>query len=80
MPSGRPTSRARAWASTIGSLSTYTTRLAGAMDWATSWVLLALGMPVPMSRNWRTPASAARNRTPRARNARLARTEETRSG
>src|ERR1035438_8419505 len=45
-----------------------------------SCVLSALGMPVPMSRNWRIPASAARKRTPRARNARLARTEETRSG
>ena len=28
--------------------------------WATSWVLSAVGMPVPMSRNCRMPASAAR--------------------
>ena len=32
----------------------------GAIAWATWWVLPAVGMPVPMSRNWRIPASAAR--------------------
>jgi hypothetical protein len=37
-------------------------------------------MPVPISRNWRIPASAARNRTTRARNARLDRTDQTRWG
>ncbi len=42
--------------------------------------LFAAGMPVPMSRNCRIPASAARNRTTRARNARLARTEATMPG
>ena len=53
-------SRARAWARTIGSLSTYTTRVSGATAWATSWTLGLVGMPVPMSRNCRTPASSAR--------------------
>ena len=53
-------SRARAWASTIGSLSTYTTRAVGAAAWATSCVLFADGRPVPMSRNWRMPSVAAR--------------------
>jgi hypothetical protein len=33
-----------------------------------------VGSPVPMSRNWRRPASSARNLTARPRNARLART------
>jgi hypothetical protein len=61
--------------STIGSLSTYTTRDSGAIACATSWVLPAAGRPVPMSRNWRIPASAARNSTARPRKARLARTE-----
>jgi hypothetical protein len=56
-------------------LSTYTIRLSGAIDWATSCVLLAVGSPVPMSRNWRMPASAVRSRTLRTRNARLARAE-----
>ena len=65
-------SRARAWARTIGSLSTYTTRASGAASWATSWTLGLVGMPVPMSRNWRTPASSTRWRTARLRKARLA--------
>ena len=39
--------------------------------WATSWVLLAVGSPVPMSRNCRMPASPARYCTARPRNARL---------
>jgi hypothetical protein len=59
-PSGVPAISARAWASTIGSLSTYSTRDSGAVSWATSWTLPAVGMPVPMSRNWRMPASRAR--------------------
>jgi len=42
--------------------------------------VFAAGMPVPMSRNCRIPASAARNRTTRARNARFARTEATMPG
>jgi hypothetical protein len=49
-----------AWARTIGSLSTYTTRASRAASWATSWTLGLVGMPVPMSRNWRIPASSAR--------------------
>ena len=35
-------------------------RAVGAARWATSWVLSAVGRPVPMSRNCRMPASAAR--------------------
>jgi hypothetical protein len=30
------------------------------MAWDTSWVLLAAGSPVPMPRNWRTPADTHR--------------------
>ena len=59
-PSAVPAISARAWASTIGSLSTYSTRDSGSISWATSWTFPALGMPVPMSRNCRTPASRAR--------------------
>jgi hypothetical protein len=59
-PPGAPAIRARAWTSTIGSLSTYSTRDDGAISWATSWTLPALGMPVPMSRNCRIPASRVR--------------------
>jgi hypothetical protein len=55
------------------SWSTYTTRLPGAADWATSWVLFAVGMPVPISRNCRMPAAPARWLTARARKCRLAR-------
>ena len=73
-PSGPLASSARAWVSTIGSLSTYTIRESGATAWATSWVLFADGMPVPMSRNCLIPSSADRYRTARARNARFART------
>ena len=36
-------------------------RHSGATAWATWWVLLAVGRPVPMSRNWRMPASPARS-------------------
>ncbi len=72
-PSGVLVNSARACASTIGSLSTYTILESGATDCATSWVLFAEGMPVPMSRNWRIPASPARKRTTRPRNSRLAR-------
>ena len=72
-------SSARAWLSTIGSLSTYTTRASGSTDWATWCVLSAVGMPVPMSRNWRTPACAM-YRTERPRNRRLARTPGTMVG
>jgi hypothetical protein len=39
--------------------------------WATSWVLGLVGRPLPMSRNWLTPAPA-RKRTARARKSRLA--------
>jgi hypothetical protein len=72
-PRGLLVSRARAWASTIGSLSTYTTRDSGAARWATWCVLFAEGSPVPISRNYRIPASVTRKRTARARNARCAR-------
>jgi hypothetical protein len=59
-PSWPPAIRALAWASTIGSLSTYSTRDSGAISWATSWTFPAVGMPVPTSRNCRTPASRVR--------------------
>jgi hypothetical protein len=59
-----PRSSARACTSTSGSLSTYTTCALGSTACATSWVLFGAGRPVPMSRNWRTPASA-RYRTAR---------------
>ena len=39
--------------------------------WATSWVLFAAGIPVPMSRNWSIPASPARYCTARPRNRRF---------
>jgi hypothetical protein len=55
VPSGVPASSARAWVSTSGSLSTYTTRAPGAAARATSWVLSAVGSPDPVSTNWRTP-------------------------
>src|ERR1022692_1557588 len=48
-------------------------RVSGATCPATSCTLPAAGMPVPMSMDWRIPASPARNRTARRRNARLAR-------
>ena len=50
------------------------------MPCATSWVLDAVGMPVPMSRNCLMPRSSARKRTVRPRNARVLRTEATMSG
>jgi hypothetical protein len=59
-PPGLLVIRARACASTIGSLSPSKTLLSGAVAWATSWVLSAVGMPDPMSRNCRMPASVAR--------------------
>ena len=59
-PSGVLVSRARAWARTIGSLSTYTMRASGVTACATSCVFSMAGSPVPMSRNCRTPASLAR--------------------
>jgi hypothetical protein len=40
---------------------------------ATWWTLFSVGMPDPMSRNWRMPASRARYRTARPRKARFAR-------
>ena len=43
-------------------------------------LLLAVGRPVPISRNWRIPASVARYRTGRPRNARSARASSTMSG
>ena len=67
-----PVFSARAWASTIGSLSTYTTRASGVISRETWCTLPRVGSPVPRSRNWRMPASPARNRTARPRNARLA--------
>ena len=79
-PSGLLVSRARAWLSTIGSLSTYTTRDCGAARCATWWVLFAERSPVPMSRNCLTPASVTRKCTARARNARCARTASRMSG
>jgi hypothetical protein len=45
---------------------------AGAAACATSWVLFAVGSPVPISRNWRMPSASASWRTVLARNARLA--------
>ena len=47
-------SSARPWASTIGSLSTYTTFASGAYRWATWWTLSAVGSPLPRSTNCRT--------------------------
>src|ERR1017187_10296112 len=60
----------------MASLSTYTTRDHGSASWAISCVLPGTGMPVPMSRNWRTPR-LARWRTTRLRKHRLARTPAT---
>jgi hypothetical protein len=39
----------------------------GARAWATSWVFCMVGSPVPMSRNWRIPASTVRCSTARTR-------------
>jgi hypothetical protein len=58
VPSGVPTSRARACASTTGSLSASTIRASGAMSCTTSCRFGLVGMPVPMSRNCRTPSAA----------------------
>jgi len=44
----------------------------GAACWAIAWTLSMVGMPEPTSRNWRMPASPARKRTARPRNARFA--------
>ncbi len=74
-----PAISARAWVSTIGSLSTYTTLACGSACWAISWVLPAVGMPVPMSRNWSMPCSAT-CRTARCRKPRLDRAVERNSG
>ena len=60
-------------ATAISSTSAYTTREPGAACWATSCTFRPVGMPEPMSTNWRMPASVARNRTARPRKARLAR-------
>ena len=65
-------SSAREYAITIGSLSTYTTRVSGAIAWATSCVQSGAGMPGPMSMNWRMPASVMK-RTARRRKARFSR-------
>ena len=65
---GRP-----AWVATIGSLSTYTTRVSGAVSRAISWVLGEVGMPVPMSMICRMPLADHRSRPRRRRKARLAR-------
>lgn len=43
----------------MGSLSQYTTREAGLISWAIWWRFGAVGMPVPMSRNWSTPSPAS---------------------
>jgi len=79
-PSDALVSSARACTSTSGSLSTYTIRDSGAIRWATSWVLSAVGSPVPTSRNWRMSASPARCLTARARKARTARATTVMSG
>src|SRR5439155_579052 len=79
-PSGLLVSSDRACASTIGSLSTYTMRAAGATRCATSCVLFAVGRPVPMSRNWRMPTSPARYRTTGAGKARETRATSAISG
>jgi hypothetical protein len=63
-------SNARAWVSTSGSLSTETILDWGATLWATSCVFSMVGRPVPMSRNWRMPSSAASVDTARMRNRR----------
>jgi hypothetical protein len=41
--------------------------------WATSWVLSAVGRPVPTSRNWRMPWAVASWCTASMRNSRAAR-------
>jgi hypothetical protein len=51
-------------------LSTYTTRVSGAIAWATSCVQSGAGMPGPMSMNWRMPSSTMK-RTARRRKARF---------
>ena len=54
-----PLSRsARLCSSTMGSLSTYTTRAAGTTFWTTSCVFPTVGSPEPMSTNCRTPCCA----------------------
>ena len=57
---------ARTCESTIGSLSTYTTRQAGSTDCARSRLACAPGSPAPTSMNCPIPASTARNRTARS--------------
>jgi hypothetical protein len=52
-------SRAAAWAGTTGSLSQWTTRASGAICCATWCRWGSVGMPVPMSRNCRTPCPAS---------------------
>lgn len=74
-PSGELDISARAWVSTIGSLSTYTTRDSGATAWASSCTFGEVGMPVPMSRNCRTPCFSARWRTTRSMKVRVVRIE-----
>ena len=53
-----PPSSAVPCASTIGSLSTYTTRAPGVICCTRSCVLPWVGSPAPMSMNWRIPWSA----------------------
>jgi hypothetical protein len=65
-----PASSWRLCMTATGSMSTYTTRASGATFWATSCTLPRVGMPEPMSRNWRMPAPA-RCRAARCRKARL---------
>jgi len=72
-PSGVEVSSARACASTIESLSTYTTRLDGLISCAISCTFLVVGSPEPMSRNCLIPASVARYLTTRPRNRRFSR-------
>jgi hypothetical protein len=57
LPSAVPATIPSDSASTSGSLSTYTTRAPGAAACAISWMFGEVGMPVPMSRNCRIPAS-----------------------
>ncbi|CAM5238093.1 hypothetical protein SFUMM280S_00248 [Streptomyces fumanus] len=80
LPSGVLDSSPWERVSTIGSLSTYTTRAPGATDCAISCRLGEVGMPVPMSRNWRIPASSASQRTARFIQSRLARMWTGRAG
>ena len=64
---------------TSGSLSTYTTRAPVSPAWTTSCTFGLFGSPLPMSMNWRIPASR-RKPAARTRNRRLPRTVSRISG